>query len=988
MQLMYGDSTLEDYSLPSDKIVSIVSSMHNAKSDESIVPIKPQPLTPKRETSAVSAPSVPHTSLDSLPALPSFDEVVRSFQTQKSSTAQSNGTNNKSDTAGKDKKKALAEKNAAIAAAANAALAAEKASARSKATLIEDSDSDGEMKAPKTERVTPTVKKGVNTGDSEELLYQKLGLPPMDVWNGDLLLSAASNPAILSNYFPITARQVGGPPIITLPLPSRIEEKLRIDCVAVESYIKQVLQSNSSKRLVIVEFQLNVSAGNNSVAAATLQQDYADFCRNYRSKNRALAFDHQKDAEPTSRMLLYMMPPDSTSSGLTAEFVQKHLQLDRPKGCMWGVVLLPKETYGAIAKRISRVSLEKMQQQAAALARVNKAHQESVAAATATPNITTAATTGPMDPRARPAPSVAVTPTVNVSESTSPPTASSTTHASTDSSQSVPSTSTVAASSVPSSTSTTGTTPSSLAALLSGTSGINDFNSYLSALVNKVQPTTAAPAAASTSTSALSTASIPALVNGVAPVLSVPTPPVNSFTPPTGQPFLTPPPHSAHSMPPHMQQPPSPHGPYQTHPPPPQQPFRPTPPGAPYLPSPPAIPVHGSTQPGPFAPTQHVQHPPVTGFPPQQPGMPRHQPPPFPPQQPIPQHLPPEVRARMEWEAQQRQHQTGAMPPHMVAPAPPSGFAGGPHPMPPQSDSHKRPREDASEEGPITRKSRFGPPHPPQGPSMPHPPTGPHQPPYPPTFQQPPPSVQSTPQYSAHNLPPPPIQTGGPLPVTTGPPPSLPVGPVVNRGGLGVAGPAREGPAFLGGGICRFFFSPKGCVKENCDFSHDPNHAAAVQQRQYGMQNNAPNTQPPPTPYPPHIHQHHPQQPHPYMHALPPHGQYAPPPPSGPHMPPHSHHSAPPPIPSLTTYICSTTESGCTVHATTSTTATSITLSHATTTATAPSSSTTAILISHSQHFTRILVQLSLIILFHHYICFVSIRSCVFDLLSLIFLPR
>ncbi len=397
MQLMYGDSTLEDYSLPSEKVVNIVSGMQSkAEVISAPLPKKPLPAAKSGTSTTSTSQPAPLVSLAALPTMSSFEEVVRTFEAQKSSSSSNNGSSSSSSSSssvkqqqaqsksdiGREKRRALAEKNAAIAAAANAALAAEK---RSKATLISDeSDSDGEMRAPAAERVAPPKKAGASSADGgEDLLYQKLGLPPMDVWNGDLLLSAASNPSILSNYFPLTARQVGGPPIITLPLPSRIEEKLRIDCVAVESYIKQVLTSHSSKRVVVVEFQLNVAAGNNSVAAATLAQDYSDFCRAYRSKNRALAFDHQKGAEPTERMLLYMIPPDSTSSGLTAEFVKKHLQLDRPVGAMWGVVLLPKDTYSAIAKRISRVSLEKMQQQAAALARVNKAHEEQVAASAA-----------------------------------------------------------------------------------------------------------------------------------------------------------------------------------------------------------------------------------------------------------------------------------------------------------------------------------------------------------------------------------------------------------------------------------------------------------------------------------------------------------------------------------------------------------------------------------------------------------------------------
>jgi hypothetical protein len=993
VQLMYGESALEKNAMPSDQVLKIVEDLQ-ARPDI-IVPTAAKPastLTPKSSASGanggVRPPPTPHTSLDSLPALPSFDEVVRTFKSQKSGPPANGGTQaaasgkKPADAAALERKRALAQKNAAVAAAANAALKASKLKSKRAAnggdvTLISDdsgADSEGEAKAPAAEHVSPPTKMRATVASSEpELQYQDLGLPPMDVWNGDLLLSAGSHPSILTNYFPLTARQIGGPPVVTLPLPSRIEEKLRIDCAAVESYLLQILTSGSSKRVVVVELHLNVPTGNSSAATTTMTQDFADFCRNYRDRQRALAFDYQKEHDVATRMLLYVVPPDSQGSGLTAEFVRRHLKLERPAGTMWGVALLPKETYSAIAKRISRVSLEKMQAQAAAAARVNKAHEENkaaaaVAAAAAAASSAAASSSpvvakpvGPVDPRARPG-AASISPPV-VAASASASSAAAAASSSTSSTSSAPQSSSTAAASTSSSaaaassSSSSSTVSSSLASLLgAGGANLSDFSSYLSALVSKAGAASAAAPAPSTNATSFPPPPPPQPAASATHLPPPPPPTVSAVpyvSPPQSYPLPPPPTTPSHLQ---QQRPPAPQSgvPYQ----PPPAPYHPPQhPGQPYLPPPPPPPPMQQVSPQP--PPSHLHTPPGGGFPYQPPAPPQHggsqhppppphhgqqyPPPPFqhgappPPQAGPPgphQHLPPDVRARMEWEERQRQQQQqqhqqpphGGPPPHMqppqhhMSPQPPPGHypppmqqqpphmqgpsVPHPHPNGPPfgahiPESHKRPRDgSAPDNAPPARRSRFGPQHP-GAPT----PVGPHSvrlvdsAPTPnaafpqPQQQTPPPP----PQYTVHNLPPPPQQVGGSLPPpppqqtqqaypTPSPPvqqhhPSGPPGAVVNRGGLGGPGPAKDGPAFIGAGICRFFFSPKGCVKDNCAFSHDPRHTSLAQQVQQEQSGRTPQRPPP---------SHTQQLPRPHQQAPPqqfvshPPSMHQPPPPPGP----------------------------------------------------------------------------------------------------------
>jgi len=118
-------------------------------------------------------------------------------------------------------------------------------------------------------------------------------------------------------------------------------------------------------------------------------------------------------------------------------------------------------------------------------------------------------------------------------------------------------------------------------------------------------------------------------------------------------------------------------------------------------------------------------------------------------------------------------------PPHMQQQAQPYNY-GAPAPL---HDSHKRPREEGphgAEGAPPPRRSRFGPA----------------------LDVAPPMHAQQSPQAApTHFAPPPPSHRS-----------------------------VKDGPPFIGQGVCRFFFSPRGCVKDRCAFSHDPAHAAAAQQ--------------------------------------------------------------------------------------------------------------------------------------------------------------
>ena len=777
----------EDRPINEDIINQAIASHQVQRNDTVSTPKSPSARLPPAKPAVKGAPSA-STLLASLPQLGSYEDVIRSMEEAKQKKQEAIEVDrgegevaSESAAVRRQRRKELQAKNAAILAAANEKL------------KIEDGDEERDPDAPpKPEAVTPVLKKPVggkpSTDDEEpELAYQDLNLPPMDVWNGDLLLSAGANPSVLTNYFPLIARQIAGPPVLTLPLPSRIDEILRLKVDEVQKYVQLVVQ-RGSKKIVLVEMNLNTGGSTSSAKTSTMQEDFASFCTGYLKKNKALAFDFQKDPDPTNRLLLYLIPPD-TQTHLTSEFVRKYLRASRPSGKMWGIFILPKETYAPIAKRISKLHLQKMQQQAKAVEKYNAMHavpesppvvQPVAAATTATPPAAVQ-TTRPQDPRKaaqlRAAEAVVAT--------------AATTSASSDTTQKAGATTTSESVSppVPSTTfaSTAAATPG-LAALFKTTASLDAFSNMLSNLVAKTSGTSAVASAP---------ASAPALAAFPPPSSSI-----SAVAAPVGIPSFPPTPVTSLPMPPRalpLPPPPPPMHPTQQlgMPPPPQQMVNP----------------QFSATPHPQQPHPHQQMglpPPLYSHqllpPTQQQQPPQYHPNAFhtTPQQPVqsgfsimpsPQQLPPPQQQSFgpgrslppppPPPPQQQPH------PQMLPPPPPAG-----PPFPSMLGKHGRDEQQAGaphDMQPPAQRSRFGPPMSAGG--------GPPQ----------------------HSGPPPQGQMIHGLPMMQMPPPQQHLPPTTR-----VIPPGASG-------VCDFFFSSAGCRKgATCQFTHDIHNERAqeiMQQR-------------------------------------------------------------------------------------------------------------------------------------------------------------